>query len=251
MGESYTGDEGDAAILAGLDVMDGTESVKGTNGGWRAINKTRDMIAIWAAGIRSIATGGTGADNAAGARANLGANDASNLTTGTLPAARLPDHQHTISGGNGVIGLGDALDDKADDDYVKNRVAASPASQQPLYNPYGRANPVSTSWVAAALNSDGRLGIQPSSIRFKTILGDYEGSTLELHPVLYVLNDDENEEQRAGFVAEQVAEHLPHGVVLDSDGQPLALQLDAIVAALVLDVQHLTARLAELEGPES
>ena len=37
-----------------------------------------------------IANGGTGATTAANARANLGANNAGNLTTGTLPMARLP-----------------------------------------------------------------------------------------------------------------------------------------------------------------
>ena len=37
-----------------------------------------------------IANGGTGAANAATARSNLGANNASNLTTGTVPMARLP-----------------------------------------------------------------------------------------------------------------------------------------------------------------
>ena len=37
-----------------------------------------------------VANGGTGAPTAANARANLGANNAGNLTTGTLPAARLP-----------------------------------------------------------------------------------------------------------------------------------------------------------------
>ena len=37
-----------------------------------------------------MANGGTGAANAADARKNLGANNAGNLTTGTLPSARLP-----------------------------------------------------------------------------------------------------------------------------------------------------------------
>ncbi|HQO57057.1 MAG TPA: DUF859 family phage minor structural protein, partial [Clostridia bacterium] len=37
-----------------------------------------------------VANGGTGATTAAAARSNLGANNAANLTTGTLPTARLP-----------------------------------------------------------------------------------------------------------------------------------------------------------------
>ncbi len=48
---------------------------------------------IFHAGMPSgvpIANGGTGATTAANARSNLGANNAGNLTTGTLPAARLP-----------------------------------------------------------------------------------------------------------------------------------------------------------------
>lgn len=42
MAESYTGDEGDDALDAGYDVMDGTEDRRD---GWRAINKTRDYVA--------------------------------------------------------------------------------------------------------------------------------------------------------------------------------------------------------------
>ena len=37
-----------------------------------------------------LANGGTGANNAASARSNIGANNASNLNTGTVPMARLP-----------------------------------------------------------------------------------------------------------------------------------------------------------------
>ena len=65
---------------------------------WAAVLRTCDS-GTWAtyrlfhSGMESpvpIANGGTGANSAANARANIGANNASNLTTGTVPAARLP-----------------------------------------------------------------------------------------------------------------------------------------------------------------
>lgn len=56
MPESYTGSEGTDAALAGFDVMDGAEKWGGTNGGWRAINKTRDMIAHAIDAVKTWAT---------------------------------------------------------------------------------------------------------------------------------------------------------------------------------------------------
>ena len=56
-------------------------------------NGTWGNYRVFHAGMESgvpVANGGTGATTAANARSNLGANNASNLTTGTLPAARLP-----------------------------------------------------------------------------------------------------------------------------------------------------------------
>ena len=68
-------------------------------------NGTWGNYRVFHAGMPSgvpIANGGTGATSAATARSNLGANNAGNLTTGTLPAARLPFKiqygQTTVSG---------------------------------------------------------------------------------------------------------------------------------------------------------
>ena len=53
-----------------------------------------------------VANGGTGATTAANARSNLGANNASNLITGTIPAARLP---FKVAYGSGSVSGSSAL----------------------------------------------------------------------------------------------------------------------------------------------
>ena len=53
-----------------------------------------------------VANGGTGATTAANARSNLGANNASNLTTGIIPAARLP---FKVAHGSGSVSGSSAL----------------------------------------------------------------------------------------------------------------------------------------------
>lgn len=77
MAESYTGDEGDDALAAGLDVMDGTEDRRD---GWKAINKTRDMIAQRTSTVLPVASGGTGATTVSGAQSALDLEPAAEAT---------------------------------------------------------------------------------------------------------------------------------------------------------------------------
>ncbi len=72
-------------------------------------NGTWGNYRVFHAGMESgvpVANGGTGATTAATARSNLGANNASNLTTGTIPAARLP---FKVAYGSGSISGSSAL----------------------------------------------------------------------------------------------------------------------------------------------
>lgn len=57
------------------------------------VNGSYSTYRVFHAGMDTpvpVANGGTGAASASAARSNIGANNASNLTTGTIPAARLP-----------------------------------------------------------------------------------------------------------------------------------------------------------------
>ena len=72
-------------------------------------NGTWGNYRVFHAGMPSgvpVANGGTGATTAANARSNLGANNASNLTTGTIPAARLP---FKVAYGSGSVSGSSAL----------------------------------------------------------------------------------------------------------------------------------------------
>lgn len=70
----------------------GTLTVDTINAGSLSINGTPLSVDLSAAtGTLGINHGGTGATTAAGARANLGTNDAGNLTTGTLNTTLLPN----------------------------------------------------------------------------------------------------------------------------------------------------------------
>lgn len=100
MAEEYTGDEGNDALDAGYDIMDGTEDRRE---GWRAINKTRDLIAQLAsqtlAAIWPINRGGTGANTAAGARTNL------EVPSLTAVAGWLSEKVNNLGSGSNSIGL--------------------------------------------------------------------------------------------------------------------------------------------------
>lgn len=253
---------GDLAAAAGMAVMDGTED---RQRGFEEINRTRDYIASKTSAVLPVAKGGTGAITAAAARAALGADDAGNLAKGTLPIARggtgattaadartalgVPalghaHHWDSITGKPVLVSLG----------YLDQRIAAG--STQPIYSGHGRNNPVSTNYVSAYLNSDGRLGATPSAERFKQ---DIEPRTYTLDQlrlmqvVIYrirtaveSLGDDAPFE--VGVIAEQlVTAGLSEFVVFDAAGRTQSVAYERLVLVVIGAVQDLADRFAELE----
>lgn len=125
-----------------------------------------------------------------------------------------------------VVALDSALDGKRD-------VGDGNFGGTPIFTPHGRANPVTSSFVVAYINGDGRIGFSPSSLRFKTVQEDYvapEGF-LDIQPVIYTVDGDDLGSPRVGFVAEWVNEVEPL-LVVHEDGQPFSIRYEAWAVAL-------------------
>lgn len=219
MPETYDGTEGTDAANAGLSVLDGAEKWYRV---WRGVNKTRDMIAHLKAWVQSELAG-------------------ISLTWAAISGkpATFPPSAHThsyIQAGAAVFGDGGGFW------YTANPVNISGA----LYNPPGRSTPVTTSYVAAYLNNDGRLGATPSAAKYKRDIEPYEGSVLDLRAVTYILKDDELETVRLGIIADEADEIEPM-LVVHEDREPESFKYELLAVALLKEVQRLAARVQELE----
>lgn len=264
MAEIYDGTEGDDAVAAGLPVMDGTEALSDVDA---AVNKTRDIIAQLAAGTRPIATGGTGATSAAGARTNLGAaaaghgHDSADVDYSSLGgAASAPNVYRAVDGSLRVS----AYDVEAE---VTARLAKSGGTVTGgLYLP--NATPATTSYVVCYINSDGRVSKGASSERFKKHISEIDPASLgDLFPAFKRFKMRGGDEVwRYGYTAEQLAANpetepfviyerrieedgtAPH-LERDEHGNPIPESID-FIGFLLAQVAQLNARLVEMEGDE-
>lgn len=225
---------GDDALAAGMDVVDpATDLVKD---GYDEINKTRDYIAQRTSTVTSVAQGGTGSTNPTGARANLD--------------AAKTDHLHLISqvyALDGVTPYATALQAALNAMTAASLQKAGDTMTGHFWSPIARSTPVNTSFVAAYLNGDGRLGANPSAAKYKHDIEDYDGSVLGLRAVTYVLNDDPLGTVRVGVVADEANEIEPL-LVVHEDGEVESFKYELLAVALLRDVQRLAARVDELEA---
>ncbi|MDL9978853.1 tail fiber domain-containing protein [Microbacterium sp. ASV49] len=129
-----------------------------------------------------------------------------------------------------------------------------------IFTPAGRSTPVVSSYVAAYLNTDGRIGASPSSRRFKKDIAAWTPdlqALLALQVVTYryraTLFDTSDPNRKApplevGVIAEDLdALGLYWLVVYDDDGLPFAVHYDKIALALAPLIQDHEARLTALE----
>jgi hypothetical protein len=104
----------------------------------------------------------------------------------------------------------------------------------------------SVSGVPALVASNGQLGVQLSSGRFKDTIEPLGSSTSDLlrrlRPVSFHYKPDfanGSTDVQYGLIAEEVAEVMPELVVRDADGRPLTVKYHILPALLLAEVQRL------------
>lgn len=257
MPESYTGDEGDVALDAGLSVMDGTESKRK---GYLAINKTRDMIVSWVQSLfpLSVARGGTGANTAAAARSNLGVT-AANLNVWANSGAGAPR-----LGWNGSRLVYEVPGFAFPTDLANLSDAASIGPDLTLSGQlYLPSSTIATSgWTNAYINGpDGRVSRGASSRRYKKDIAAWSQdrqAVLALQVVSFhykaalFAEDDpmrQNPPLEVGLIAEDLHDlGLTWLVAYDDEGRPDNVRYERIALALLPVIQDHEARLTALEG---
>jgi hypothetical protein len=97
------------------------------------------------------------------------------------------------------------------------------------------------------IDSDGQLGTNPSSARFKQDIHSMDQASeaiLALKPVTFHYKHDANNTSQFGLIAEEVAEVNPDLVVRDKNGEIYTVRYDAVNAMLLNEFlkEHRTVR---------
>lgn len=266
---------GDAAAAAGMDVVPGTADRRE---GYDEINKTRDYIAERTSAVTPVAKGGTGATTAAAARTNLGAasTDASSLTAGTLPNARITNLpaaqvQNVTAGGESVQSslntLGSRVSSMGGGSYALKRDDSNcNFGNYGMYSQNIRGFNVTTDYASVYVNGSGggyRMGVTPSAERFKqdVVPQVYTAEQVKLIQVVaYRLKaavaENPNASGEVGVIAEHlIAAGLPEFVVFDDDGNTQSVAYERLVLVtigalqdMLAQVEDLTSRVSALEA---
>lgn len=135
----------------------------------------------------------------------------------------------------------------------------------PIYTPHGRATPVTTGYVGAWLNSDGRIGASVSSVVYKQDFGPANtdelvrailGVSLVRFRYIQTVEDlGDKAPLELGAIAEYFASvGLGEYVFNNADGEPMGINYERLSIPLIAVVQRLhaegAARDARLEALE-
>ncbi|MGG7509440.1 tail fiber domain-containing protein [Plantibacter sp. YIM 135249] len=255
---------GDKAAAAGLKVYAGTDKARE---GYRYLNERGDELAVHMIdGGHSFSkiTGQATPDQIPGL-------DAGKITSGTITRpVQTTGGVSSIGpmnagGGLGIGGTGRGFDGNGNLNCAYLTIGGDASAAGNLsaggfvYSVAGRSSPVTSNWVAAALDGSGRLGIQPSATRFKKFIRTWNDPSklrafLSIRPVRYQLRHGDGSWE-LGYLAEEVLEagfpeFVPTDVNPESEtfGQPISVDYARMVVPLLELVKDLYTRVEKLEG---
>lgn len=102
---------------------------------------------------------------------------------------------------------------------------------------------VNVGGIPVQINSNGQLGAQTSSLRFKEQvrdMGDSTSALMKLRPVTFLYKPEYDKGERTlqyGLIAEEVAKVYPELVAYDNDGQPYSVRYQYLATMLLNEVQ--------------
>lgn len=253
---------GDAALAAGMDLVDGNSPA---NTLATEDNKTRDYIAERTNAITPVEKGGTGADNAAAARSNLGV-----VLTGTSAdsGGKVPIYS---AGGQLATATPTSGGHAASKSYVDGAIPSTaglvsltylndrigPGASVPIYSAGG---PATSGYSVAYINVDGRVSRGASSERYKKFISEIDpGGLGDIWPSLtryqmrhgdgawkygYIAERlDENDDQRPFVVYqtetlqdEETGEWVTQ-LAVDEEGAPVPESIDFIALLMAQNAQ--------------
>jgi hypothetical protein len=202
---------GDDAVAAGMPILDGSEQADDID---LHINETRDLIAQRTNAVTPVLKGGTGATDAAGARANLDAVSSAQLAT---KAAAGHTHTALYGSGGGIWGWQAIYSEwnSNANGYFYGYLTVN----GPFYNPSARH--MKRNIEPAPVLDD----IFPEFVEYEKVDGD---GTREL-----------------GYIADDLVGTDAERFVQFRDGEPNAI---SYLSLLVAQVAQLQKRVAELEA---
>lgn len=190
--------------------------------------------------------------------------DAAKIVTGTLDAARVPG----LDGGKIVSGTVAAVVSSPGNVTAANDVTATntlrgnniQVNSSAVNFPGARATPVSTGYVAAYLDSVGRLGASPSSRRFKQNIKRWEPDLQAAFAVevatfrlkAAVKEHGADAPYHVGVIAEELdALGLTWLVAYDDKGRPFSVHHELVIYLYIPVIHSLNDRITALEAREN